>query len=191
MKTKIAIISAIGLGIVLAACSSYKSAPKPAPKMAKKSMMPFSDPVSVSYSQNLWSAMKSAKVVGAGSKNPAPYKGAHPHGAVLTTATSSMNIGGHKGKLIVKKNYGGPGVSNATVAASPAKYLKAVTVMYQRETGYDADNQNWFWAKYKPDGSLFKNPKGMQLAGRVAKGKPAGCIACHKVAPGGDYIFTN
>jgi hypothetical protein len=63
--------------------------------------------------------------------------------------------------------------------------------MYQREAGYDADNQNWFWAKYKPDGSLHKNPKGMQLAGRVAKGKPKGCISCHKVAPGGDYIFTN
>ena len=63
--------------------------------------------------------------------------------------------------------------------------------MFQREDGYDSDNQNWFWAKFTPDGGLDKNPKGMMLAGRVAKGKPKGCIACHTAAPGGDYIFTN
>ena len=54
---------------------------------------------------------------------------------------------------------------------------------------YDPDNQNWFWAKYLPNGSLDKNPKGMQLAGRVAKGADAGCIACHAGADGGDYMF--
>ena len=49
------------------------------------------------------------------------------------------------------------------------KHLGAVTVMFRREAGYDAQNKNWFWAKYLPDGSLDKNPNGMQLAGRVAK----------------------
>jgi len=37
---------------------------------------------------------------------------------------------------------------------------------------------------------LDKNPKGMQLAGRVAKGAEKGCIACHGSAPGDDYLFT-
>jgi hypothetical protein len=73
----------------------------------------------------------------------------------------------------------------------PSKHLGAVTVMFKREDGYDADNQNWFWAKYLPDGSLDKNPKGMQLAGRVAKGADAGCIACHSTAEGDDYLFTS
>jgi hypothetical protein len=63
--------------------------------------------------------------------------------------------------------------------------------MFKRETGYDADNQDWFWVKYKANGELHTNDKGMQLAGRVAKGKPKGCIACHTAAPGGDYIYTN
>ena len=27
------------------------------------------------------------------------------------------------------------------------------------------------------------------LAGKVAKGKPKGCIACHSAAPGGDFMF--
>jgi hypothetical protein len=63
------------------------------------------------------------------------------------------------------------------VANHPNQYLGAITVMYQRKEGYDPENNNWFWAKYKPDGSLDKNPKGMALAGRVAKGMPQGCIA--------------
>ncbi len=115
----------------------------------------------------------------------------HPHGAVLTNATSSVEVNGHSGKVIVKKNYGGEGVSVDAVAKDPAKYLKAVTVMFQREDGYDAENQNWFWAKFTANGGLHKNDKGMMLAGRIAKGKPQGCIACHTAAPGGDMIYTN
>ncbi|MFK8033377.1 MAG: hypothetical protein AB8B94_04455 [Hyphomicrobiales bacterium] len=42
--------------------------------------------------------------------------------------------------------------------------------MFKREDGYDAENKNWFWVKYFPDASLDKNPKEMELAGRIAKG---------------------
>jgi hypothetical protein len=62
--------------------------------------------------------------------------------------------------------------------------------MFRREAGYDEDNQNWFWAKFLPDGTLDKNPKGMMLAGQVAKGADVGCIACHSNAGGDDYVFT-
>ena len=40
-----------------------------------------------------------------------------------------------------------------------------------------------------PDGTLDQNPAGMQLAGRVAKGADAGCIACHSGSD--NYLFTN
>lgn len=175
--------------VALAGCSS--SMDKKDAMAEQPMMMPFSGPDSVSYSQQLWSSLSAAKLVGDPASNPVPYKGVHPHGAVLTTKSSIVNVDGHSGKVFVKKNYGGEGVSVDTVKADPAKYLKAVTVMYKRETGYDADNQDWFWAKFKPNGELHVNDKGMQLAGRVAKGKPAGCIACHAAAPGGDYLFTN
>ncbi len=33
---------------------------------------------------------------------------------------------------------------------------------------------------------ILKNPKGMLLAGRVAKGMKKGCIACHTVLGGAD-----
>ena len=196
MKTK-AIITALGLSLSLAACATEHEQMADGKMKAEGEMkmdtmaMPFSGPDSVSYSHDLWAAMGAAKLVGADSENPAPYKGVHPHGAILTTATSAVTIDGHEGTVIVKKNYGGEGVSTDAVASDPAKFLKAVTVMFKREDGYDAENQNWFWAKYKPDGSLHSNDKGMQLAGRVAKGKPKGCISWQTAAPGGDYIYTN
>jgi hypothetical protein len=37
----------------------------------------------------------------------------------------------------------------------------------------------------------MKNPKGMQLAGRVAKDMKGGCISCHLSAEGGDYLYFN
>ncbi|MFQ5491051.1 MAG: hypothetical protein ACE5GE_10045, partial [Phycisphaerae bacterium] len=66
-----------------------------------------------------------------------------------------------------------------------------VTIMLQRETGYDSDNDNWFWVKYSPKGEVMKNPKDMLLAGRVAKGMSAGCISCHSQAGGDDYLYSN
>jgi len=175
--------------VALAGCSS--SMDKKNDMGADPMMMPFSGPDSVSYSQQLWSSLGAAKMVGDPASNPAAYKGVHPHGAVLTTKTSIVKVNGHSGKAIVKKNFGGEGVSIDAVNADPAKYLKAVTVMFKREAGYDEENQDWFWVKYKPNGELHTNEKGMQLAGRVAKGKPKGCIACHTAAPGGDMIYTN
>lgn len=77
-----------------------------------------------------------------------------------------------------------------SVLSYPNKHLGAYTVMFRREAGFDADNQNWFWVKYLPDGSLDKNPAGMRLAGKVAKGADVGCIACHTGA-GDDMVFTS
>lgn len=154
---------------------------------------PFGDSDSAKYSKKLWKALDKAGMIGDNAIVSRPYKGQHPHGAVLDTIQAEVKVGfgGHRGLAIVKRNYGGDGVSVQAVANDPDKYLKAVTVMFQREAGYDEDNNNWFWAKYLPDGSLDKNPKGMQLAGRVAKGAPKGCIACHSAAPGGDHRFNN
>jgi hypothetical protein len=150
---------------------------------------PFGDPVSVKYSKKLWNVLKKERLIGPDAIFSKPYKGTHPHGAVLDTINSRVTVRGHNGLVFVKRNYGGEGATVASVSTDPAKHLKAITVMFQREDGYDSDNQNWFWAKYLVDGSLDKNPKGMALAGRVAKGKSKGCIACHTAAPGGDYLF--
>lgn len=176
MKSKIMLgIAATG---VLGACSVFAA-------------KPFGGPDSIEYSQDLWTALEDANLAGPDGINSVPYEGQHPHGAVLETLDSTLTVQGHTGEVIVKRNYGGEGVSKSKVANDPDEWLGAVTVMFRREEGYDPDNADWFWAKYKPDGSLDTNPKGAKLAGRVAKGMSQGCIACHKNAPGDDYVFNN
>ena len=151
---------------------------------------PAGGPESVAYAKKLWSAMGDAKLIGAKAFMTSPYEGMEPHGFVLETIDTMLTVGGHTGLVIVKKNYGPKGVTPEQVVDNPKKHLASVTVMFKREKGYDPEDKDWFWAKYKADGSLDKNPAGMQLAGKVVKGGKAGCIACHKGAPGGDMVFT-
>ncbi|RMD89350.1 MAG: hypothetical protein D6811_12330 [Alphaproteobacteria bacterium] len=151
---------------------------------------PFGDPQSVSYAAELWKQLEAKGLVGEGMIHALPYEGTEPHGMMLETFYTTATVEGHTGTLVVKRNYGPAGVDADAVLAEPDKHLGAITVMFRREEGYDPDNQDWFWAKYLPDGSLDKNPKGMQLAGRVAKGADVGCIACHSGAGGDDYLFT-
>ena len=149
---------------------------------------PFCGAMDVNYAGKLWQAMLKSGYVGRNGHMSRPYTGQHPHGAILDTISGKIRVDGQKLDVIVKRNYGGEGVSIASVANDPAKYLKAITVMLKRP-GYDPETQDWYWAKFKPDGSLDTNPAGMMLAGKVAKGKPKGCIACHTAAPGGDMMF--
>ena len=119
------------------------------------------------------------------------YPSAAPHGMFVKLYSSVVDVDGTPYHVIVKDNFGGEGATLETVAEKPGDYLMAVTVMVQREAGYDPDNNDWFWVKYSPDGTVDKNPQGMALAGRVAKGMNMGCIACHANATNGDYIFAN
>jgi len=151
---------------------------------------PFGGEADVKYAKDLWTSMVNANYAGTDAIASRPYTGQHPHGAILDTIEGPISVGGKSLRIIIKRNYGGPGVSQSAVANDPEQFLKAVTVMLKRP-GYDPETKDWFWAKYKADGSLDKNPKGMMLAGKVAKGKPAGCIACHTAAPGGDMVFTS
>ena len=101
------------------------------------------------------------------------YKGAHPHGALLTTYVNDIALKGINdkvemladGAIIVKENY------------MPDKKLGAVTVMY-RVKGYNAEAGDWFWSKYSAAGMIAK------------EGKVAGCIGCHTAAITNDWVFT-
>lgn len=146
---------------------------------------PFGGAADVKRAADLWKGTlggkytKWASYPGLGGWQP----GKSPHGKVLryfinSTAARNPQKPGN-GAIIVKENYG---VKNGP--------LMAVTIM-QKIKGYDPDNADWFWVKYGPGGEIMKNPKGMRLAGRVAKGMPKGCIACHGNAGGDDYLFIN
>ncbi|WP_051203101.1 cytochrome P460 family protein [Sediminimonas qiaohouensis] len=153
-------------------------------------MAPFGTDKDAAYADKVWQAMTDQNLAGDGAIRSFPYDGLEPHGLMLETFYTKATIDGHEGDLVIKRNYGPEGVSADQVLMAPGDHLGAITVMFKREDGYDPDNQNWFWAKYLPDGSLDKNPKDMRLAGRVAKGMDAGCIACHTAAPGDDYLYT-
>ncbi|MBT8409507.1 MAG: cytochrome P460 family protein [Alphaproteobacteria bacterium] len=140
------------------------------------------------YAALLWQVMQESRLTGDGALYGHPYEGIDPHGALLETFYTEATVGGHTGTLVVKRNYGPAEVTVDDVIGDPAGHLAAVTVMFRREEGYDPDNQNWFWVKYLPDGTLDQNPAGMKLAGRVAKGADQGCIACHSAQD--DYVFT-
>lgn len=151
----------------------------------------------IHYAEQLWQSLGAAKMVGPDANTEEPFfGGARPHGMILEIASGDISVNRHTGFVIVKKNYDGEGVSVAAVKHDRSQYLSSITVMYQREAHYDDDNQDWFWVKYKPDGTLFEkigNGQRTSLAGRLMKAESRennrGCIYCHSSAGGGDYVF--
>ena len=154
------------------------------------------------FASLLWQQMEQVYLTGKSALQDKLFVGAAPpHGWVLEVLFQNVTVGGHTGFIVVKRNYNKRNVEDANptieeVEANREKYHDSITVMYQRELAYDPDNQGWFWAKYRPDGSLFKKKIGGKLtfiAGRMVKGKTpeenGGCIYCHRSAGGGDYIF--
>ena len=146
---------------------------------------PFGGADDLAFSKALWQALQSNKLQGAGQITTVPYKGRDPHGMMLETLTSEITVQGKKGKVVVKRNYGGPGITLSKVANNRSEYLKAITVMFKREAGFNPAAKDWFWAKYLANGSLDKAPNKLQMAGKVV-----GCIACHTAALSTDMVYT-
>jgi hypothetical protein len=151
----------------------------------------------VIYAEKIWRVMEDDRLVGDKGRELEPFfGGAKPHGMILELVYRNIQVNSHDGLIVVKKNYDGIGVTVESVRGNRSKYLSSITIMFQRESGYDNDNQNWFWAKYNPDGSLFSkkfDARVVQMAGRIWKGESfeqnKGCLYCHRSAGGGDYIF--
>jgi len=104
---------------------------------------------------------------------PGIYPGKSPHGKYLKLfanplAQKALKAGKPMppGAIIVKENYG-----------KDKKTLMVVTPMY-RVKGYNPEGGDWFWGKYSPNGKV------------MASGKPKGCIKCHGVKKGSDWLFT-
>ncbi|MEX0903695.1 MAG: cytochrome P460 family protein [Pseudohongiellaceae bacterium] len=146
---------------------------------------PFGGDADREFGDQLWNALEERALVGDDALMARPYEGTEPHGSILVTLDGDVEVGGESGTVIVKRNYGGQDASIDTVSDSPGDYLMAVTVMFQRQ-GFDPQNNDWFWAKYFPDGSYDTAPNGTALVGRAA-----GCISCHSEAAGDDMVYLN
>lgn len=102
------------------------------------------------------------------------YQGTEPHGMLLTTYLNDVAVNGLSGdatsfpdgSIIVKENY------------TPNAVLAATTVMY-KVAGYNAEHNDWFWAKVLPDGTV------------EAEGQVESCQTCHGAKKDNDYIWTS
>lgn len=144
----------------------------------------------IAFAGAIWQELLDRGMAGEGAIMSLPYQGGPPHGDMLETFLMQAEIDGEEGLLVVKRNYGPDVMGGDEVLADPAGLLDSVTVMFQRPEGYDPEHDDWFYAKFSPDGTLDRNPAGMALAGTVGRNLEAGCIACHVGAPGDDYLFV-
>lgn len=177
----------LGVAVLAGAALLVYAGDEPASEM-KMMEMPFGGAADVAFAEGLWTAMDGYTDWPMASGY---YTGGSPHGDFIRMYYGLVTVEGVPYHVIVKDNFGGEGATLETVADSPADYLMAVTVMLQRERGYDKENKDWFWVKYGPDGAIGRNDMSVAMAGRVAKGMAMGCIACHAKAAGGDYAFFN
>lgn len=133
--------------------------------------------VAVAPEQALWQALLDARLVGPEAWQVRSHPGLTPHGPLLQQLEGRLTVNGRTGPVIVQRQYGGAGASKDGIAAYPARYLQTIAVM-MRMPGHDPGHGDWFWARYRPDGS----PEHIDAAH---------CIACHRTAPGGDWVFSH
>jgi hypothetical protein len=140
----------------------------------------------VKFAQALWTSMEKNRLVGDNAINVFPFNGNQPHGAIQQVLDTDISVNGRSSRVIVKRNHGGKDINVKSVYSDPVSNLKAVTVMFKREAGYDSENLDWYWVKFTPAGGIDKNPNGTRLAGRIGKDGSGGCIVCHKAIGGSD-----
>lgn len=143
---------------------------------------PFGNAVDVAESEVLWKQLQEG---GFNTTESTLFEGNTPHGKIVEALEGKID-----GKtVLVKRNYNGDGITIDAVKKDRARYLSAITVMQKREPGYDAENQDWFYSMYNPDGTVHKRMMMIPMAGRVAKGvEMESCISCHSTMP--DYRFV-
>jgi hypothetical protein len=140
----------------------------------------------VEFAAELWTALKDKSLVGEGRNGGQVYNGFSPHGTIVEYTNGNAKVDNYTGEVHVKHNYGGTGVTVAKVNADKDKWTKAITVIYQREGGYDPENDDWYWVKFMPDGTLHKDEADKPMAGKLES-----CISCHAKAGGSDYLWKN
>ncbi len=139
------------------------------------------------YAAKVWAYMVENNLVGNERIRSFPFTGSRPHGSIQEVITTEAEIDGHMGRLIVKHNYGADVdlTPKSVYAASEDQHYVALTIMFQREAGYDPANNEWFWAEYEADGAII-NYEGKNLSGRAPL-----CLGCHTPLGGEDREILN
>lgn len=139
------------------------------------------------YAAKLWTYMLENKLIGDGRIRSYPFVGSRPHGSIQELTVTDAIIDGQKGRLLIKHNYGAEEelTPRKVYSADHDEFSEPLAIMFQREEGYDAANNNWFWAEYNADGSVY-NYQGANLSGRAPL-----CLGCHTPLGGSDKEVLN
>ena len=163
--------------LMLAACEVEEEPDRVEEAPAAEPAEPTAAALPDTTAEAVWSYLQTVNYEDAWSMWPgttALYPGTEPHGALLTTYVNPAAEEGLAAEMemlpedaiVVKENY------------QPDRTLAAVTIMYKVQ-GYDPEHNDWFWAKYGPEGAV-------ESAGRVP-----GCIECHGERADNDYIWSD
>ncbi|MCF6147808.1 MAG: cytochrome P460 family protein [Candidatus Kuenenia sp.] len=112
------------------------------------------------------------------------YNGIDPHGTLLNTYVNEVAY-----ESIIQEKESIP--YDAVIVTENYmfdKNLEFITVM-KKIKGFDPENNDWFWIKFKPNGAIITEEKygeTIPLAGKVDT-----CITCHKNQSLNDYIYTS
>ena len=133
---------------------------------------------------SIWSFLDNAKYQRQWSIWPDQHPldpGREPHGMLQSTyvneiVDSALASGAAimpAGAIIVKESH------------EPDSLLSSVLVMY-KITGYDPDNNDWFYAAFQSNGRLLNDPDGEPIIGRVEL-----CSDCHAERRDRDYLYSS
>lgn len=177
-------LKSLMLGITVLILSGCSNQSKQMSESKKMMSPPFGGQEDQSTAKSIWKDSSNYRSWNS-FKNLEGYQdGQSPHGKFVRYYINKVAEGDSNnfpdGSVIVKENY----------MAKEESKLAAITIM-KKIKNYDPENKDWFWVKFSPSGMIAKNPKGMALAGRVAKGMEQGCIACHQYADRDDFVYAN
>lgn len=139
------------------------------------------------YAAKLWSYMEANRFLGEDRIRSFPFVGSRPHGSIQELIATEAVIDGHRGRLLIKHNFGADEklTPRSVYSADPQENSEPLAIMFQRKAGYDPENNNWFWAEYTADGAVL-NFQGNNLSGRAPL-----CIGCHTAQGGKDREILN
>ena len=132
----------------------------------------------VEYSKYLWTKLVETKL---NSSKAVVYTAGPSHHRIREVLESKID----GNRVIVARNYDGEDIRMSKVRKDRAKYLQTIDVMIKKEN-YNPRYQNWYWASYKPDGTLHEDKENVKVAGKVSA-----CIACHINASDGTLMFEH
>ncbi|MFA9375016.1 MAG: cytochrome P460 family protein [Poseidonibacter sp.] len=132
----------------------------------------------VEYSKYLWEKLEATKL---NSTKAIVYVAGPSHDRIREVLESKID----GNRVIVARNYDGDDIRMSKVRKDRAKYLQSIDVMIKKE-GYNPKYANWYWAKFKADGTLHETDQKVKIAGKVSS-----CIACHINSSDGSFVFEH